>query len=154
MHKDNYTTEILKAIPQQPPFRWVDGITGISDQKAEGWFQFPESLAMYKGHFPEFPITPGVILTECVTQCAVLPLALHLYHKKNGAFPKGWPVLAHTDVEFIVPVRPGERVVGMADLVYFRRDTIQCRVNLRNEKDALILEGVISAMLKEIDNGI
>ena len=62
---------ILKAVPQQPPFRFVDEIIELDENRVLGAYRFREDEYFYKGHFPDRPITPGVILVEAMAQTGV-----------------------------------------------------------------------------------
>lgn len=61
---------ILQKIPHRPPFLFVDKII---ERRGDGLIAAREWKAdcdFYKGHYPEQPITPGVLLCESVFQTA------------------------------------------------------------------------------------
>ncbi len=60
--------EILALVPQQEPFRFIDEIVSIDEEKIVGAYRFREDAFFYRGHFPGNPITPGVILIETMAQ--------------------------------------------------------------------------------------
>jgi len=52
---------ILDFIPHQDPFRFIDKILTVDEESICGEYTYKKDEYFYKGHFPEFPITPGVI---------------------------------------------------------------------------------------------
>ena len=56
--------QILELLPQQHPFRFVDEILEVDEQRISGRYTFRHDEFFYSGHFPGRPITPGVILLE------------------------------------------------------------------------------------------
>ena len=63
--------EIKKLIPHRDPFLYLDTCiineVGVS---GEGFRKFSENEFFFKGHFPNMPIVPGVILIEALAQTA------------------------------------------------------------------------------------
>ncbi|MEO1575848.1 MAG: beta-hydroxyacyl-ACP dehydratase, partial [Pseudomonadota bacterium] len=56
--------ELLQAVPQQAPFRFIDTIVEVDDDHIVGRYTFRPDEFFYAGHFPGQPVTPGVILIE------------------------------------------------------------------------------------------
>jgi len=71
-------TQILEALPYTEPFLFVDGITAITDTHIEGHYFFKKESLFYKGHFKDFPVTPGVLITECMAQIGLVCLGIKL----------------------------------------------------------------------------
>lgn len=98
--------EIEQAIPHRPPFLLVDEIV----DRGEDWIicrkTFREDEYFYAGHYPEFPITPGVLLCEAAMQAG----AILLSHRETP--PEGGiPVAAGlNNVRFRRMVRPGDTI--------------------------------------------
>jgi 3-hydroxyacyl-[acyl-carrier-protein] dehydratase len=111
--------DILAAIPHRPPFLFVDNVISCDDSKivAERTWRADENF--YKGHYPDNPLTPGVLLCESVFQTAAVMLSVH-FHKDadNGAFDgTPVPVLAKVvNCKFKRMVRPGEKTVASVSL--------------------------------------
>jgi 3-hydroxymyristoyl/3-hydroxydecanoyl-(acyl carrier protein) dehydratase len=55
--------QILALIPQQNPFRFIDELELVDSESCRGNYLFKSDEYFYEGHFPEKPITPGVIVT-------------------------------------------------------------------------------------------
>ncbi|MEQ9363648.1 MAG: hypothetical protein RIF32_05365 [Leptospirales bacterium] len=142
---------ILERIPQQAPFRFVDTLDELSATHARGSYQFRADEFFYAGHFPGMPVTPGVILIECMAQIALVPLALLLSEAQAPvAAPTGSgtiPLFAEADeVEFSAPVRPGGRVFVRGERVYFRRGKLKCRVAMNFEDGTPVANAVLAGV--------
>lgn len=77
--------EILQAIPQRPPFLFVDKIVERNDNfiKTQKYLSGEEDF--FKGHFPDNPIMPGVLLCEAVFQSGALLMANDTNNQKKLA---------------------------------------------------------------------
>lgn len=60
---------ITSLIPHREPFLFVDELTSVSEEKIEGFRKFLASDFFFPGHFPNYPIVPGVIIIEAMAQC-------------------------------------------------------------------------------------
>ena len=93
---------VIDVIPHRPPFLFLDQITKLTATTVVGNYRF-ESEAFFKGHFPNNPIVPGVILIEGLAQTLAY---LALTQVKDGTV-----LLTGIDnCKVRSPVRPGETV--------------------------------------------
>ena len=82
--------EVLAALPQQEPFRFVDEILEIDEEHIVGSYRFRPEADFYRGHFPGNPVTPGVILIESMEAAnEILPEDQELVVYKNNSDGKG-----------------------------------------------------------------
>ncbi|WP_452225376.1 3-hydroxyacyl-ACP dehydratase FabZ family protein [Lacinutrix chionoecetis] len=139
---------IIKRLPYQAPFLFVDELTDISSEGITGNYTFKKDEYFYKGHFKNNPITPGVILTECMAQIGVVCLGIYLL--KDDTLEKSKPQIALTSsqVDFFLPVFPGEIVTVVSEKDVFRFNKLKCKVKMINEKGELVCRGQISGMIK------
>lgn len=139
------TAEILKKLPYSKPFLFVDEIISIQENGVVGSFTFDENLDFYKGHFKNNPITPGVILTECMAQIGLVCLGIFL---SKDLSESSSIALSSTEIEFLKPVFPNEKVTVFSEKIYFRFNKLKCKVVMKNEKDDVVCDGFISGFIK------
>jgi 3-hydroxyacyl-[acyl-carrier-protein] dehydratase len=137
--------EIIVKLPYSAPFLFVDEILSINENGVEGTFTFDENLEFYKGHFKEKPVTPGVILTEVMAQIGLVCLGIYLL---NNEFNKNYAIaLSSTDIEFLKPVYPSEKVTVISEKIYFRFGKLKCKVSMKNEKQEIVCRGEIAGII-------
>ena len=139
--------QIIKNLPYQKPFLFVDELTEISETGISGNYTFKESAFFYEGHFKENPITPGVILTETMAQIGVVCLGIFLLKDKISTTIKPQIALTSNVVDFYLPVLPNEKVTVISEKEYFRFNKLKCRVKMINSKNELVCRGTISGMI-------
>ena len=142
MPRSDIRKKILDLIPHRSPFRFVDEILHVDENGAKGRYTFRKNEGFYAGHFPQFAITPGVILLEAMNQMGVIPLGIYLI-----SLEVTWPevskyVMAFTDaqVEFFRPVFPGETVICESEKVFWRLKKLRAKTRLLTENGQLIAE--------------
>jgi 3-hydroxyacyl-[acyl-carrier-protein] dehydratase len=140
----NYSA-IIKRLPYDEPFLFVDEIHEASDEGVRGSFTFRKELDFYSGHFKETPVTPGVILTECCAQIGLACFALFLI---KDSVARTIMVLSSSEMEFYQPVYPGERVEVVSKKKFYRFGKLKCEVKMYNADKVLVCKGQLSGMLK------
>jgi 3-hydroxyacyl-[acyl-carrier-protein] dehydratase len=106
MNEIDSPTEIESLLPHREPFLFVDEIVRADSEKIIARHVFTEKEFFFKGHFPGYPVVPGVILVETMAQSGGAGL------RKLGVLGGGALFfLATVDkVKFRRQVRPGEEV--------------------------------------------
>ena len=137
--------EIIAKLPYSKPFLFVDEILSINENGVEGSYTFDSDLDFYKGHFKDNPITPGVILTEVMAQIGLVCFGIFLL---NDTFNKNTSIaLSSTEIEFLKPVFPNEKVTVISEKMYFRFGKLKCKVKMINEKDEEVCSGTMAGMI-------
>lgn len=136
--------EIIEKLPYAHPFLFVDELNSLNEKEVEGHYTFSEDNFFYQGHFKNQPITPGVILTECMAQIGVVCLGIFLLKDEIKTPPK--IALSSTEVDFYLPVFPGEKVKVVSEKLYFRFKKLKCEVKMYNTEGKLICKGKIAGM--------
>lgn len=138
--------EILSKLPYSKPFLFVDELLQIDETGSTGTYTFDKDLDFYKGHFKDYPVTPGVILTETMAQIGLVCLGIYLSESANAEM-KAHVMLTSTAIDFLKPVFPGEKVTVVAEKVYFRFKKLNCNVVMTNEAGEVVCKGSISGMV-------
>ena len=137
--------EIISKLPYSKPFLFVDEIISIDENGVEGTYTFDEKLDFYKGHFKDNPVTPGVILTEVMAQIGVVCLGIFLL---NNIFNKKTIIaLTSSEIEFLKPVFPNQKVTVISKKVYFRFGKLKCKVSMLNSSGEEVCCGTIAGMI-------
>lgn len=148
---DALKQEVLALVPQKEPFRFIDEIISIDDERIVGAYRFRENEYFYRGHFPGNPITPGVILIETMAQVGVVAFGIYLLSRQKNMRPSEMklPISLFSladGVEFKQIVKPGERVIVKAKKIYFRKITIKANVSMEKENGEIICFGELSGV--------
>ena len=123
--------KILAAIPHRPPFLLVDEILEESDAKIVGTKRFTGEEDFFKGHYPDFPLVPGVLLCEAAMQCGAVLLSRFV---SDGN--KKVPVATRmNDIRFKRMVRPGEMIRMEIELTERLADAffLKAKVTVENQ---------------------
>ncbi|MBI2659729.1 hypothetical protein HYX07_01035 [Candidatus Woesearchaeota archaeon] len=107
------TEGIMKIIPYDKPFLFLDRVTSLTSNRIVAVKDFTGKEDFYKGHFVDFPITPGALTVEGMGQAATLLARSNIPNHKEK------DVLAHKlkEVKFIAPILPPAKVRFEIDLV-------------------------------------
>lgn len=101
----NSSPEIEQAIPHRAPMLLIDRLVSLDDSTIHCEKTFRADEFFVQGHYPGFPIVPGVILCESVAQAGAVLLS------KKVSGQTGVPVLTRmNDVKFKQMVKPGDTI--------------------------------------------
>ncbi|POR03977.1 beta-hydroxyacyl-ACP dehydratase [Alkalispirochaeta sphaeroplastigenens] len=96
---------ITELIPHRDPFLFVDTLEEVSEKETVGTVTFDSERPFFAGHFPEYPVVPGVVLVESMAQCGGAGV------RQLGVLGEKLFFLASIQsVKFRRQVRPGETV--------------------------------------------
>ncbi|HOK23731.1 MAG TPA: UDP-3-O-acyl-N-acetylglucosamine deacetylase [Candidatus Hydrothermia bacterium] len=107
--------DILNIMPHRYPFLLVDRIEFLSDKKVVGVKNVTINEPFFQGHFPQFPVMPGVLIIEAIAQVGGFLLLNHAQNKEN-------PLLLFAGIDnarFRKPVKPGDTLTIEVDLLRF-----------------------------------
>ena len=141
--------EIIAKLPYQDPFLFVDEILEVHENGIRGSYTFDAAHVFYKGHFKNNPVTPGVILTETMAQIGLVSFGIFLLSESKNPFNEIKIALTSTEIDFFLPVFPGEKVIVKSEKEYFRFNKLKCKVEMFNEKGALVCRGKIAGMMTD-----
>jgi UDP-3-O-[3-hydroxymyristoyl] N-acetylglucosamine deacetylase/3-hydroxyacyl-[acyl-carrier-protein] dehydratase len=105
--------DIMKILPHRQPMLLVDKIMELSQEHVIGVKNVTLNEEFFKGHFPESPVMPGVLLIEAMAQCGGI-LVL-----KTVPDPENYLTyfIKIDGVKFRQQVIPGDTVVFSLNLV-------------------------------------
>jgi len=139
--------EVLAALPQQEPFRFVDEILEIDEDHIVGTYRFRPEADFYRGHFPGNPVTPGVILIESMAQVGIVALGLFLLTlESEDDRSKITTLFTDTSVDFNGIVKPGDRVTVTARKTFFRRRKLRSEAEMKLDDGTVVCQGIVSGM--------
>lgn len=111
--------EIRKIIPHRYPFLLIDKILSIEpDRKVVGLKNVTANEQFFEGHFPDYPIMPGVLIIEAMGQVGGILLLSRKENLGKTAFFMGLD-----KVKFRRPVLPGDQLVFEVEKIKIRKHT-------------------------------
>lgn len=139
---------VLKLLPHRYPFLLVDKLKEINgDDSCIGIKNVTINEPFFQGHFPKFPIMPGVLLIEGMAQTAG---ALCVHHLGEEKTPPIVYFMAIDRAKFRQPVVPGDTVEYHVEKKRHRgrvwRFFCEARVEGR-----VVAEAEISAMITQAE---
>jgi 3-hydroxyacyl-[acyl-carrier-protein] dehydratase len=137
---------IRRLLPQRPPFLMIDRLTDlVGDERAVGWKAVSANEPHFAGHFPEYPVMPGVLIVEAMAQTAG---ALVVYSLNVSAMSRIVYFLSIDKARFRHPVRPGDTLRMPVQLVR-RKGPVWKFEGKAYVGDKLCAEAEYSAMLTD-----
>ncbi len=139
--------QIKKILPHREPFLFVDEILEVlPGEYVIGKKIVRKDEVFFKGHFPGFPIFPGVLIVETAAQISAF-IILTMPEKENlfGYF---------TGIEnfrFKKIVRPGDILIVKSEVVSYGHGIAKSKAKVF-VKEQLVAEGIVSAMFVDKKN--
>jgi 3-hydroxyacyl-[acyl-carrier-protein] dehydratase len=98
--------EIEQCIPHREPFLWLDEVTEISEVRIVARKFLSGELPVFQGHYPNFPVFPGVLQCEACFQAGAVLISRLVPTGANEV-----PVVTRlNNVQFRRMIRPGETI--------------------------------------------
>lgn len=111
--------QIREYLPHRYPFLLVDRVTEITENSIVGYKNVSINEEFLQGHFPEYPIMPGVLIVEALAQVSgVLGFVM------NGEKPQPGSLFLFAGAEkirFKKQVVAGDQLVLKSELVMQKR---------------------------------
>ena len=148
MKKNNSYKYIIKSLPYSDPFLFVDELIEVTDEGVVGSYTYLADSDFYRGHFKNNPVTPGVILTETMAQIGLVCLGINLIKQKEETVDNLQIAMTSSEVEYLLPVYPHEKVIVKSEKVYFRFGKLKCKVVMLNAANEVVCQGTIAGMIK------
>jgi 3-hydroxyacyl-[acyl-carrier-protein] dehydratase len=107
------TEQIKEMLPHRQPFLFVDAVTRLEPNLIEAYRDIKAEEFYFPGHFPGYPVLPGVLMVEAIAQTGIL-LVLKMREERSG---RNTLFAGIESVRFRRQVSPGERLLLSADLI-------------------------------------
>lgn len=109
-------TQIKEIIPHRYPFLLVDKILEVEEgQKAVGIKNVTANEEFFNGHFPDYPVMPGVLIVEALAQVGAVAMLKKEENRGRLAFFAGID-----NCRFKRQVKPGDQLRLEVEMIRFR----------------------------------
>lgn len=133
---------IMEVNPHRHEMMLLDGICLITDEYAVGFSDISEDDFWVRGHFPDRPLMPGVLMCEAAAQLSAF------YAKEAKLAETGTVGLGGLDsVKLRGPVVPGDRLVLMLKRGRVRKNVMFTAEFQGFVNDTLVIDGVIKGVV-------
>ena len=118
----------IELLPHRAPFLFVDELIAADDTGAFGRYTFTDAATampgkavntFFEGHFPDYPVVPGVILVEAMAQVAGAGIVACRF-MGDASNDASFLLAKIGDVRFRHQVRPGDTLYTVARSVKMR----------------------------------
>ena len=144
------TTQILRLLPHRYPFLLVDRVISFEpDTRLEAIKNVSINEPYFQGHFPDYPVMPGVLIVEALAQAGGI-----LVIKSQPDLPEG-KIFLFSGIEkmrFRKPVYPGDTLHLHAFSLRQRQNIWKMQAEARVD-DNIAAQGVLTAAMVDRDAG-
>jgi 3-hydroxyacyl-[acyl-carrier-protein] dehydratase len=98
--------EIRRILPHRYPFLLVDSIVEMEPERIVGIKSVTANEPFFQGHFPDFPVMPGVLIVEAMAQTAGVLVLKSIPDRDR----KLVLLVAIENAKFRKPVVPGDQL--------------------------------------------
>jgi 3-hydroxyacyl-[acyl-carrier-protein] dehydratase len=117
--------EVMRRIPHRYPFLLVDRAEEYrAHQSIIGVKSVTINEAFFQGHFPEYPVMPGVLIVEAIAQTGAVLMSKSLDADIHG---KTIALFSIDNCRFRSPVRPGDLLRMPVEVLRARGDVFKFR---------------------------
>jgi 3-hydroxyacyl-[acyl-carrier-protein] dehydratase len=137
---------IQAVLPHRYPFLLVDRVDSLTDEKIVARKMVTQGEPFFQGHFPGYPVMPGVLIIEALAQAGVLLAAPQV---KFDPARQAIYFMSIDKVKFRKPVVPGDAL--MLEVVPLRKGGSVWKMRGEAKVDgAVVAEAEFVAAIKSI----
>jgi beta-hydroxyacyl-ACP dehydratase FabZ len=127
------TLAIRDILPHRYPFLLVDRILELEPERIVGIKNVTANEEFFMGHFPHFPVMPGVLITEAMAQVAGVLVLKEIPDRKEKIV-----LLASIDeAKFRKPVVPGDQL--RIEMVVLKKKATVCKMQGKATVDGQVV---------------
>jgi len=135
--------QIKEMLPHREPFLFIDAVTKLESNLIEGYRDIKADEFYFPGHFPGFPVLPGVLMVEAIAQIGII-LVCKVREERRG---RNTLFAGVENVRFRRQVKPGDRLSLSADIVSGRSSVYKIHGTAK-VGDELACEAVVIGALR------
>ena len=132
---------IMEINPHRYEMQLLDGIVYIDEDNAVGFKTLGPEPFWARGHFPDRPLMPGVLMCECAAQLSCY-FAIQTKMVDNGYVGLG----GLQDIRFRGPVVPGDSLIVMLQKGRVRRNAMFSAEFQGYVDQTLVVDGVVKGV--------
>jgi len=140
--------QILQFLPHRYPFLLIDRVLEADEKRFRALKNVTYNEPHFQGHFPGYPIMPGVLLIEAMAQGSVAVVTRQPEFKPGGLVF----LVGVEEARFKKPVGPGDTLVLEGQLLAYRRGLGKVKVEARVEGE-LRAEATLTFVLRSETGG-
>lgn len=140
-------SEILKILPHRYPFIMIDRVIELNSKKIVAIKNVTINENYFAGHFPEYPIMPGVLMIEALAQAGGVYASQ--FYKDNTLKDYMLFLMGVDKVKFRKSVIPGMTLKLIVELIKRKNDVWKMKGKAVNEEEILICEAEFMAMMSK-----
>ena len=120
--------QILKMLPHRYPFLLVDRVLELeAGKRVKALKNISMNEPQFTGHFPEFPVMPGVLILEALAQTAAL-----LTFGQDKVDDSVYFFVGIDNARFKKPVTPGDQLILNASVERFKGGIGNSKLSLQS----------------------
>ena len=136
--------EIKEILPHRFPFLLVDRIVEMEPERIVGIKNVTANEPFFQGHFPDFPVMPGVLIIEAMAQAAGVLVLKNMQDRAN----KLVLLVAVENARFRRPVVPGD-TLRMEMKVLKRKASVAKMAGIATVDGQVVAEAEVMCKLAE-----
>ncbi|MBE7543465.1 MAG: 3-hydroxyacyl-ACP dehydratase FabZ [Bryobacteraceae bacterium] len=129
--------DIRDVLPHRYPFLLVDRILELEEERIVGLKNVTANEPFFVGHFPEYPVMPGVLIVEAMAQVGGVLVLLSVEDRRN----KLVLFASIEEAKFRRPVLPGDTLI------------IECKT-LKRKASVVKMQGIATVNGQVVAEGI
>ncbi|MFA6236556.1 MAG: 3-hydroxyacyl-ACP dehydratase FabZ family protein [Bacteriovorax sp.] len=157
------TEQVMMILPHRDPFLFIDSVDSVTipgrtlapgefvelkdivESEVVARYRTKKEHAIFKGHFPDYPILPGVVQVEMMAQAT--SFVVFLVHKEPMKMKMDVALLSITEAKFRKPVLPEMDLKLVTKVTKVRGSIITSECKLYHDEQ-LMSEATVMASLK------